>query len=292
LFLQGGASMQFAGICMNLMNGSGKADYIISGQFSQSAYDEAKKYGDVKVAATSKDDNFASVPEVKAADVRADADFLHICENNTVYGTRFIKLPESGGVPIVSDMSSYILSEPFDINNYGLVYAGAQKNMGPSGVTVVIVRDDLIGKARPETPKVFDYKVQAENDSMINTPPCYAVYLAGLVFKWIKEDIGGLEAMSKINIDKAKILYDCIDNSKLYKGHAKPEYRSLMNVTFVTGNKDLDAKFIKEARDAGLVNLAGYRTVGGMRTSIYNAMPTEGVKKLVEFMQKFEKENI
>lgn len=291
LFLQGGASMQFAGISMNLLNGSGKADYIVSGQFSQSAFDEAKKYGDVKIAASSKDDNFTYVPEIKPEDIRSDADYLHICENNTVYGTRFIKLPETGGVPIVSDMSSYILSEPVDVSKYGLIYAGAQKNMGPSGVTVVIVRDDLIGKARPDTPKVYDYKIQAENDSMINTPPCYAVYLAGLVFKWIKEDIGGLEAMRKINQEKAQILYDCIDNSKLYKGHAKVEYRSLMNVTFVTGNKDLDDKFVKEAMATGFVNLKGYRTVGGMRASIYNAMPTEGVEKLTEFMQKFEKEN-
>jgi len=189
-------------------------------------------------------------------------------------------------------MSSFILSEPFDVSKYGLVYAGAQKNMGPSGVTIVIVRDDLIGKARPETPKVIDYKVQADNDSMINTPPCYSIYLAGLVFKWIRDDIGGLEAMQKINIDKAKILYDCIDNSKLYKGHAKPEYRSLMNVTFVTGDKDLDSKFVKEAAGAGLLNIGGHRSVGGMRASIYNAMPTDGVKALVEFMNKFEKENI
>jgi phosphoserine aminotransferase len=290
LFLQGGASMQFAGVAMNLMNGSGKADYIISGQFSQSAFDEAKKYGDVKIAASSKDDNFTYVPEIKPGDIRPDADYLHICDNNTVYGTRFIKTPETGGVALVSDMSSYILSEPFDINKYGLVYAGAQKNMGPSGVTIVIVRDDLIGKARPDTPKVYDYKVQAENDSMINTPPCYAVYLAGLVFKWIKEDIGGLEAMGKINRDKAKILYDCIDNSKLYKGHAKPEYRSLMNVTFNTGDKDLDDKFVKESTAANFINLKGYRG-NGMRASIYNAMPTEGVKKLVEFMENFEKNN-
>jgi phosphoserine aminotransferase len=292
LFLQGGASMQFAGVCMNLMSGSRKADYIITGQFSQSAFDEAKKYGDIKVAASSKDDNFRYVPEVTAGDIRPDADFVHICENNTVYGTRFIKQPETGGVTLVSDMSSYILSEPFDINKYGLVYAGAQKNMGPSGVTVVIVRDDLIGRAHPDTPKVYDYKIQAETDSMINTPPCYAVYLAGLVFKWIKEDIGGLEAMQKINIEKAKILYDCIDNSKLYKGHANPEYRSMMNVTFVTGSEELDNKFVKEAKAKhNMTNLKGHRDVGGLRASIYNACPIEWIEALTAFMSEFMKEN-
>lgn len=291
LFLQGGATLQFAGIPMNLLNGSGKADYIVSGQFSQTAYDEACKYGDVKIAATSKDDNFKHVPEIKPGDIRADADYLHLCENNTVYGTRFIKLPDTGDVPIVSDMSSCILSEPFDASKYGLIYAGAQKNMGPSGVTVVIVRDDLTGKARPETPRVMNYKTQAENDSMINTPACYAIYMLGLVLKWLKHDIGGLEAMHKINIEKARILYDCIDNSKLYKGHANPEYRSLMNVTYSTGDKDLDDKFVREAAAAGMLNLIGYRAVGGVRASVYNAMPVDGVKKLAGFMNKFEKEN-
>ena len=295
LFLQGGASLQFAGVCMNLLSGSGKADYVISGQFSQSAFDEALKYakndGDIKVIASSKDDNFKYVPNVKLSDVRADADYVHICENNTVYGTRFIELPQKGNVPIVSDMSSCILSEHFDVSKYGLIYAGAQKNMGPAGVTVVIVRDDLIGKARPDTPKVMDYKIQADNDSMVNTPPSYSIYLLGLVLKWLKNDIGGLDAMHKINIEKAKILYDAIDNSMLYKGHAKSEYRSLMNVTFVTGDKELDDKFVKEAAAAGLVNLEGYRTVGGMRVSIYNAMPIDGVKKLAEFMGNFEKNN-
>jgi phosphoserine aminotransferase len=291
LFLQGGATLQFAGIPMNLLNGSGKADYVISGNFSKAAYDEAQKYGDIRIAASSKDENFVYVPEVKREDIREDADYVHICENNTVYGTKSRTLPDVGNIPLVSDMSSCILSEPVDVSKYALIYAGAQKNMGPSGVTAVIVRDDLIGKARPDTPKVMDYKIQAENDSMINTPACYAIYIAGLVFKWLKEDIGGLEAMKKINAEKAKILYDCIDNSKLYKAVAKPEYRSLMNVTFVTGDKYLDDKFVKEAGKEGFVNLKGYRTVGGMRVSIYNAMPVEGVKKLVEFMEKFEKEN-
>ncbi|MCL2099326.1 MAG: 3-phosphoserine/phosphohydroxythreonine transaminase [Oscillospiraceae bacterium] len=291
LFLQGGATLQFAGIPLNLMNKSGKADYVVSGQFSQTAFDEAKKYGDAVIAASSKENNFKSIPEIKPADIRADADYLHICENNTVYGTRFTELPDTGGITLVSDMSSCILSEPCDVKKYGLIYAGAQKNMGPSGVTAVIVRDDLIGNARADTPRVMDYKIQAENDSMINTPACYAVYLAGLVLKWIKEDIGGLEAMGKLNKEKAQILYDCIDNSKLYKGHAEPEYRSLMNVTFITGKKELDDKFVKESAAEGIVNIKGYRTVGGMRASIYNAMPVEGILKLTEFMKKFEKEN-
>jgi len=291
LFLQGGATLQFAGVPMNLMNGSRKADYVISGQFSKAAYDEAVKYGEAKIIASSKDENFTYVPAVTKDMVTPDADYVHICENNTIFGTKFPALPETGDIPLVADVSSCILSEPADVSKYGLMYAGAQKNMGPSGLTVVIVRDDLIGKARPETPKVMCYKTQAENDSMINTPTTYSIYMAQLVFKWIRDDIGGLEAMKKINVDKANILYDCIDNSKLFKGCAKKEFRSVMNVTFVTGDKDLDAKFVKEAAAAGLVTLGGHRAVGGMRASIYNAMPVEGIKKLVEFMKKFETEN-
>jgi len=291
LFLQGGATLQFAGIPMNLMNGSKKADYILSGQFSTTAYNEAAKYGDAKVIASSKDENFTYIPAVTPDMIRPDADYVYICENNTIYGTKWPKLPETGNIPLVSDISSCILSEPIDITKYGLAYAGAQKNMGPSGLTVVIVRDDLIGKARPETPKIMDYKIQAENDSMINTPPCYAIYVAMLVFRWLKDDIGGLEAMKKINVEKAGILYNFIDNSSFYKGTAKKEFRSIMNVTFVTGNKDIDDKFCKEAEKAGFVNIAGHRSVGGMRASIYNAMPVEGIKALVEFMKKFETEN-
>ena len=291
LFLQGGATLQFAGIPMNLMNGSKKADYILTGQFSSNAYNEALKYGDAKAIASSKDENFTYIPEVTPDMIRPNTDYVYICENNTIFGTKWHKLPETGNIPLVSDISSCILSEPCDITRYGLAYAGAQKNMGPSGLTVVIVREDLIGKARPETPKIMDYKIQSENDSMINTPPCYAIYVAMLVLRWLKNDIGGLEAMKKINVEKAGILYDFIDNSGLYKGTARKEDRSIMNVTFVTGNKDLDVKFCKEADKAGFVNIAGHRSVGGMRASIYNAMPVEGIKSLVEFMKKFEKEN-
>ena len=291
LFLQGGATLQFASIPMNLLNGSGKADYVISGQFSNNAYAEAQKYGDIKILASSKDENFSYIPQFNASDIREDADYVHICQNNTIYGTVFKSTPDTGSIPLVSDVSSCILSAPIDVSKYGLLYAGAQKNMGPSGLTVVIVRDDLIGKARAATPKVMDYKVQADNQSMINTPACYSIYIAMLVFKWIAEDIGGLEAMEKINIDKAQILYDFIDNSKLYKGTAKKEFRSIMNVPFVTGDETLDKKFIKEAAQNGLMTLSGHRSVGGMRASIYNAMPVDGIKSLVEFMKKFESEN-
>ncbi|MCL2096815.1 MAG: 3-phosphoserine/phosphohydroxythreonine transaminase [Oscillospiraceae bacterium] len=292
LFLQGGASLQFAAVPMNLMNNSGKADYVITGQFSKAAFDEAVKYGGAKIIASSKDENFTYIPEITPDIITPDADYLHICENNTIFGTRFNKLPEViNNIPLVADVSSCILSQPMDVSKYGLMYAGAQKNMGPSGLTVVIVRDDLIGKARESTPKVIDYKIQSENDSMINTPPCYSVYIAQLVFKWLRDDIGGLENMRKINIEKANILYDFIDNSELFKNPVKKEFRSIMNVTFVTGDKDTDAKFIKEAAGAGLVTLGGHRLVGGMRASIYNAMPTDGVKALVEFMKKFESEN-
>ena len=291
LFLQGGATLQFAGIPMNLMNGSRKADYILTGQFSTNAYNEAIKYGDVVVTATSKDENFTYIPAVTLDMFRKDADYVYICENNTIYGSKYKTLPKTGNIPLVSDISSCILSEPIDVTKYGLAYAGAQKNMGPSGLTVVIVRDDLIGKARPETPKILDYKIQAENDSMINTPPCYAIYVAMLVLKWLKNDIGGLEAMKKINVDKANLLYDFLDNSKLYSNPVRKEFRSIMNVTFVTGDKDKDDKFAKEAEKAGFVNIKGHRSVGGMRASIYNAMPVEGIKDLIEFMKKFEIEN-
>jgi len=291
LFLQGGASLQFAGVPMNLMNRSRKADYVQTGQFSTNAYNEALKYGDAKIVASSKDENFSYIPEIAPGMVRPDADYLHICENNTIYGTKFKTLPETGGIPLVADMSSCILSEPADISRYGLVYAGAQKNMGPSGLTVVIVREDLLGNARPETPKIMDYTDQAQNDSMINTPPCYAIYVALLVFRWLKEDIGGLAAMREINLEKASLLYDFIDNSTLYKNPVRPPFRSMMNVTFVTGDKDRDERFAKEAEAAGLVNIKGHRAVGGMRASIYNAMPREGICHLIEFMKKFEMAN-
>jgi len=288
LFLQGGATTQFAAIPLNLMNKHKKADYIISGQFSKKAADEAAKYGEVNVLASSKDKNFSYVPYVDK--FSPDADYVHICYNNTIYGTTFHYIPETGGIPLVADMSSYILSAPIDVTRFGLIYAGAQKNMGPAGVTVVIVREDLIGNARPETPVMLDYKVQADNGSMYNTPPCYSIYIAGLVFEWILE-LGGLEAMEKINREKAAILYDYLDQSKLFKATAQKEFRSRMNVCFVTGSEELDKKFCAEAKAAGFVNLKGHRSVGGMRASIYNAMPIEGVKKLVEFMAKFEAEN-
>lgn len=288
LFLQGGATTQFAAVPLNLMNKHRKADYIISGQFSKKAADEAAKYGEVNVLASSKDKNFSYVPYVDK--FSPDADYVHICYNNTIYGTTFHYIPETGGIPLVADMSSYILSAPIDVTRFGLIYAGAQKNMGPAGVTVVIVREDLIGNARPETPVMLDYKVQADNGSMYNTPPCYSIYIAGLVFEWILE-LGGLEAMEKINREKAAILYDYLDQSKLFKATAQKEFRSRMNVCFVTGSEELDKKFCAEAKAAGFVNLKGHRSVGGMRASIYNAMPIEGVKKLVEFMAKFEAEN-
>ena len=292
LFLQGGATLQFAGVPMNLMNGSRTADYIITGQFSAGAFEEVQKYGDAKIIASSQDENFSYIPAVTPDMVRRGADYVHICENNTVFGTKFPKLPETGGVPVVSDMSSCILSEPCDVSKYGLIYAGAQKNMGPSGLTVVIVRGDLIGKARPETPKFMDYKIQADAGSMINTPACYSVYMAGLVFKWLRDEIGGLEEMRKINAEKAGILYDFIDNSDFYRGKSKKEFRSMMNVTFeVGGLEELSVKFAKEAEKAGMPSLKGYRSAGGIRASIYNAMPVEGVKALVGFMKKFETEN-
>lgn len=289
LFMQGGASTQFAAIPLNLMK-NGKADYIVSGQFSGKAYEEAQKYGDAKLVATSKDRTFAYIPEITPDMIREDADYVHICYNNTIFGTKYPTVPNIGDKILVADMSSCIISEPVDVTKFGVIYAGAQKNMAPAGVTIVIIREDLLGYARPETPTMLNFKVIADNDSMYNTPPCYSIYVAGLVYKWIKE-LGGLEAMEKINKEKAGMLYDFLDSSELFKPCADKEYRSLMNVTFVTGDEELDKKFCKEAAAAGFVNLKGHRSVGGMRASIYNAMPVEGVKKLVEFMKKFEAEN-
>ena len=288
LFLQGGATTQFAAVPLNLMNKNKKADYIVSGQFSKKAAEEAVKYGTVNVLASSKDKNFTYVPFVDK--FSPDADYVHICYNNTIFGTTYNYIPATGDIPLVADLSSYILSAPIDVSKFAVIYAGAQKNMGPSGLTVVIVREDMIGNARPDTPVMLDYKVQAENGSMYNTPPCYSIYIAGLVFEWILE-LGGLEAMEKINFEKASILYDYLDNSKLFKATAEKEFRSRMNVCFVTGNEDIDKKFCSEAKAAGFVNIKGHRSVGGMRASIYNAMPIEGVQKLVAFMAKFEAEN-
>lgn len=291
LFLQGGASSQFAAVPMNLMTKSGKADYVLSGQFSTKAYKEAARYGDCKVVASSKDDNFSHIPALNPKEFRPDADYFHICLNNTIYGTVWHDLPDTGEVPLVADVSSCILSRPIDVSKFGLLYAGAQKNVAPAGLTIVIVREDLLGEPMEATPTMFNYKVMAENDSMYNTPPCWSIYICKLVLEWIKNDIGGLEEMEKRNVRKAQLLYDFLDSSSLFKGCAEKDSRSIMNVTFVTGDKDLDAKFVKESEAAGFVNLKGHRSVGGMRASIYNAMPEEGVAKLVEFMEKFEQDN-
>ncbi len=289
LFLQGGASTQFAAVPLNLMK-TGKADYILSGQFSTKAYKEAQKYGDAKAVASSKDDNFTFVPATTRESFRPDADYVHICFNNTIYGTKYNYIPDTGDIPLVADMSSCIMSEPIDVTKFGVIYAGAQKNMAPAGLTVVIVREDLLGNARPETPSMLDWKLMADNDSMYNTPPCYAIYMAGLVYEWILS-IGGLDKMKEMNQKKAALLYDYLDSQDYYIAPVKKECRSMMNVTFVTGVEELDKKFPKEAEKNGLMNLKGHRSVGGMRASIYNAMPYEGVEKLVEFMKKFAAEN-
>lgn len=290
LFLQGGASTQFAMVPMNLMTGSGKADYIITGQWAKKAYKEAARYGKARAIASSEDKTFSYIPEVTPDMIDPEADYVHICMNNTIYGTKWQTLPETGNVPLVADISSCILSEPIDVSKFGVLYAGAQKNVAPAGLTIVIIREDLIGKAMDITPTMLNYQTHADNGSMFNTPPCYAIYMAGLVFKWIKK-LGGLSEMQKINEKKAKMLYEFLDSSALFKGTVVPEARSLMNVPFVTGDADLDAKFVSESKKAGFVNLKGHRSVGGMRASIYNAMPVEGVEKLIEFMKNFEKEN-
>ncbi len=290
LFLQGGASTQFAMVPLNLMTKNGKADYIITGQWANKAYKEAARYGAAREVASSKDKTFSYIPKTTAADFDPEADYVHICMNNTIYGTKYPTLPDTGDVPLVADISSCILSEPIDVSKFGMLYAGAQKNVAPAGVTIVIIRKDLIGNAMDITPTMLNYQTHADNGSMFNTPPCYTIYIAGLTFKWIKK-MGGLEAMKELNEKKAKVLYDFLDSSKLFKGTVVPEDRSLMNVPFVTGNDELDAKFVAEAKKAGFVNIKGHRSVGGMRASIYNAMPIEGVQKLVEFMKKFEEEN-
>lgn len=289
LFMQGGASTQFACVPLNLMK-TGKADYVLSGQFSTKAYKEAQKYGDAAAIASSKDDNFARIPHISRKDIRPDADYVHVCFNNTIYGTKYNYIPDTGDIPLVADMSSCILSEPVDVSKFGVIYAGAQKNMAPAGVTVVIVREDLLGNARPTTPAMMDWKLMADNGSMYNTPPCYSIYIAKLVYDWLMS-IGGLEEMKKRNEKKAALLYDYLDSQDYYIAPVVPEWRSMMNVTFVTGDADLDKKFAKEAGDAGLKNLKGHRSVGGMRASIYNAMPYEGVEALVAFMKKFAAEN-
>lgn len=291
LFLQGGASTQFEMIPMNLMTGSGKADYVVTGQFSKKAYKEAKRFGEVNLVASSEDKTFSYIPKLDPATFTPDADYFYICMNNTIFGTVYHDLPETGDVPLVADASSCILSRPIDVSKFGILYAGAQKNMAPAGVTVVIIREDLIGKAKENLSTMLNYVTHAENGSMYNTPPCYSIYMMKLVLEWIKNEVGGLDKMLERNEKKAGILYDYLDNSKLFKNPVAKEDRSLMNVPFVTGDADLDAKFVKEAAAAGFVNIKGHRSVGGMRASIYNAMPIEGVEKLVAFMKKFEEEN-
>ncbi len=290
LFLQGGAHLQFSMVPINLMK-NGVADYIVTGQWAKKAYAEAQKYGKANKIATSEDKIFSYIPDCSDLDISEDADYVYICENNTIYGTKFHTLPNTKGKVLVSDMSSCFLSEPVDVTKYGIIYAGVQKNVGPAGVQIVIIREDLIREDLPSwCPTMLSYKTHADNDSLYNTPPAYGIYICGLVFKWLKKQ-GGLEAMKKYNEKKAAILYDFLDNSKLFKGTVEKASRSLMNVPFVTGNEELDKKFIEEAKNNGLVQLKGHRSVGGMRASIYNAMPIEGVEKLVEFMAKFEKEN-
>ncbi|WP_346708613.1 3-phosphoserine/phosphohydroxythreonine transaminase [Massilistercora timonensis] len=290
LFLQGGASLQFAMIPMNLMKNR-KADFILTGQWSKKAYKEAGKYGEARVIASSEDQTFSYIPDCSDLDISPDADYVYICENNTIYGTKFKELPNTKGKTLVADVSSCFLSEPMDVTRYGLVYGGVQKNIGPAGVVIAIIREDLITEdVLPGTPTMMTYKTHMDAGSLYNTPNTYGIYICGKVFQWLKKR-GGLEAMKEYNEKKAKILYDYLDESSLFKGTVLPKDRSLMNVPFVTGDKDLDARFVKEAAAAGLVNLKGHRTVGGMRASIYNAMPMEGVEALVAFMKKFEKEN-
>ena len=292
LFLQGGASTQFASVPLNLLSEHKCADYIISGQFSKKAYLEAKKYGDIAIAASSAGSTptFSHVPETTSSDFRPDADYVHMCFNNTIYGTKFNYIPDTGSIPLVADMSSCILSEPVDVSKFGLIYAGAQKNVAPAGLTIVIVRDDLVGNARPDTPAMLDYKLMVENDSMYNTPPCWSIYMAKLVFDWLLS-IGGLEEMKRRNERKASLLYDYLDSQMYYTAPVDRKCRSMMNVVFVTGDAELDKKFAKEAAAAGLKNLKGHRSVGGMRASIYNAMPYEGVEALVKFMKEFAADN-
>ena len=287
LFLQGGASLQFSMVPMNLMKNR-KADYIVTGQWAKKAFKEAQKYGEARAVASSEDKTFSYIPDCSDLPIAEDADYVYICENNTIYGTKFWKLPDTKGKPLVADVSSCFLSEPADVSRYGIMYGGVQKNIGPAGVVIVIIREDLITEdVLPGTPTMCQYKIHADAKSLYNTPPAYGIYICGKVFQWLKGR-GGLAAMKEYNVKKAKILYDFLDASRLFKGTVVKEDRSIMNVPFVTGDADLDAQFVKEAAAAGFVNLKGHRTVGGMRASIYNAMPIEGVEKLVKFMEKFE----
>ncbi len=291
LFLQGGASQQFAAIPMNLMKNK-EADYIVTGQWAKKAAEEAKKYGKVNIVASSADKTFSYIPDCKDLPISENADYVYICENNTIYGTKYKELPDTKGKLLVADVSSCFLSEPVDVSRYGVIYGGVQKNIGPAGTVIVIIRKDLItDDVLPGTPTMLKYKTHADAGSLYNTPPAYGIYICGKVFKWIKKQ-GGLAAMKEHNEKKAKILYDYLDQSKMFSGTVVPKDRSLMNVPFITGDEELDARFIQESKAAGFENLKGHRTVGGMRASIYNAMPTEGVRALVEFMKKFEEENL
>lgn len=290
LFLQGGASLQFTMIPMNIMTVNRKFDIIHTGAWTDKAIKEGRKFGEVNVVASSEESVFSYIPDLDRIKFASDADYVHICYNNTIYGTKYSRLPETGEIPIVCDMSSCILSEPYNVSDYGIIFAGAQKNIGPAGVTIVIIRKDLMDRAPENLPSMLDFRTHDENDSLFNTPPTYAIYMSKLVFEWL-DAMGGVEEIHKINLLKAGLLYDFIDSSSMFRGNVDKSSRSLMNVTFSTGSKDLDEKFIKEAAKSGLVTLAGHKTAGGMRASIYNAMPVEGVKALVELMKKFETEN-
>ena len=290
MFIQGGGTLQFAMVPLNLLRKSGKADYVITGTWAKKAAKEAEKFGDIKIVASSEDSTFSYIPKVNREDFRPDADYVHITLNNTIYGTHYPYIPDTGDIPLVADMSSCILSEEIDVTKFGLIYAGVQKNVAPSGIAVAIMREDLIGFAKENVPTYLDYKIHADNGSTYNTPNCFSIYVAGEVFKYIK-DMGGVPAMHKLDVEKADKLYDYIDASSLYNCPVNKEDRSLMNVVFVTGNPDLDKKFVAEAKAANLHNLGGHRSIGGMRASIYNAMPMEGVDALIDFMKKFEEEN-
>jgi phosphoserine aminotransferase len=290
LFCQGGASLQFAAIPLNLLTGSGKADYVVTGQFATKAYQEAQKYGEINLVATSKAQTFSVIPALDPATFTPDADYFYICHNNTIFGTKWPELPQTGGVPLAADIPSSFLSEPMDVSQFGVLFGGAQKNVAPAGLTVVIVREDLLGRARKDIPTVMDWKTVADNDSMYNTPPCWPIYICKLVLEWI-ETLGGLEALKARNEHKAKLLYDYLDASAMFSNPVPARFRSIMNVTFVASSEELNAAFVKEAAAAGFVNLKGHRSVGGMRASIYNAMPVEGVEALVEFMAEFERKN-
>lgn len=288
LFLQGGASSQFAMVPMNLMNKNKKADFVVTGQWAKKAYKEAARYGKANVVASSEDKTFSYIPKLDASLFAADADYFHICLNNTIYGTKFNELPQTGKVPLVADISSCILSEPIEISNFGLLYAGAQKNMGCAGLTTVIIREDLLGNAMDFTPTMFNYQIHSDNGSMFNTPPTYAIYICKLVLDWIQNEVGGLQKMKERNQKKANMLYEFLDHSELFKGTVEKDSRSLMNIPFITGDENLDKEFVSSAALEGFINLKGHRSVGGMRASIYNAMPLEGVEKLVDFMKAFE----